>query len=505
MTVRRTQNRPDQSSSQGQDTWTQPAIYPEEEPASRGVSGFTVTILVLLALSAVCAVAILLFLLFRRDAPTIPPGNGTGTPVATLVGPSQTASPGASGQAKISVDPNQGYINTLVTVTGQGWWPGEPVFCFLRSPQEGSGRGFSYAAAVADDTGNIRTAFTFPNEARWVGQPWADVIGRGTRSNLEAITRFSLMAPTPTNTVPVPTFPPTNTPAPVLPTDTPTPIPPTNTPTPTPTPTPLVITDWRGEYFANRDLQSNPALVRNDGYVDFNWGEGSPGPAIPVNGFSARWTRTRQFREGTFHFTLTVDDGVRLWVDNTLLIDEWHDGLGTYAADLYLMRGAHTLRIEYYENVGGAMIQFDWTQSEAPTPTPTSGLPGPAPVWYGQYFDNPDLNGDPVFIQEHTGEELNLNWGEGSPDPSVPADYFSARWTQSRWFPAGTYRFHLAVDDGGRVWIDNHRLIRAWEDGPHDDETEEIYLEQGPHTIKVEFFEATGGARIHLWTELLGR
>ncbi len=463
------------------------------------------TILVLLALSAVCAVAVLLFLLFRRDTPAIPPGNDTGTPVATLVGPGQTASPGAPGQAKISVDPTEGYINTLVTVTGQGWWPGEPVFVFLRSPQEGAGRGFSYAAAVADDTGNIRTAFTFPNEARWVGQPWADVIGRGTRSSMEAITRFSLVAPTPTNTVPVPTFPPTDTPAPVLPTDTPTPIPPTNTPTPTPTATALVITDWRGEYFANRDLQGNPALVRNDGYVDFNWGEGSPGPAIPVNGFSARWTRTRQFREGTFHFTITTDDGARLWVDNTLLIDEWHDGLGTYAADLYLTRGAHTLRIEYYENVGGAMIQFDWTQAEAPTPTPTSGLPGPVPAWYGQYFDNPDLDGNPVFVQEYTGEELSLNWGEGSPDPSVPADYFSARWTQSRWFSAGTYRFHLAVDDGARVWVDNQRLIRAWEDGPHDDETADIYLEQGLHTIKVEFFEATGGARIHLWTELLGR
>jgi len=60
--------------------------------------------------------------------------------------------------------------------------------CFSPFATRRGGRGFSYAAAVADDAGNIRTAFTFPNEARWVGQAWADVIGRGTRSSMEAIT-----------------------------------------------------------------------------------------------------------------------------------------------------------------------------------------------------------------------------------------------------------------------------------------------------------------------------
>ncbi len=504
MTVRRTQTQPDRSSSHDQDTWTQPAYIPEEEPVSRGVSGYAVAVLALLAVAIVCVLAVLLVSLLRRDAPVIPPAGGSGTPVVTQVGPGQTASPGVPGQSQIAINPTEGYINTLVTVTGQGWWPGEPVFVFLRSPQEGAGRGFSYAAAVADEAGNIRTAFTFPNEARWVGQPWADVIGRGTRSKIEVITRFTLAAPTPTNTVPVPTFSPTDTPAPVLPTDTPMP---TDTPTPTPTSTALVITDWRGEYFANRELQGVPVLVRNDGYVDFNWGEGSPASTVPVNGFSARWTRSRQFREGTFRFTLTVDDGVRLWVDSTLLIDEWRDGLATYAADLYLPPGAHALRIEYYENSGGAMIQFDWSQvvGPTPTPTPTASTPAPSPVWSGQYFDNPDLHGDPVFAQEYVGEELNLNWGEGSPDPSVPADNFSARWTQIRWFSAGNYRFHLAVDDGARVWVDSHRLIRAWEDGPYDDKTEDIYLDEGLHTVRVEFFESTGGARIHLWTELLSR
>jgi hypothetical protein len=48
-----------------------------------------------------------------------------------------------------------------------------------------------------------------------------------------------------------------------------TPIPRTVTPVPPPA-TPLpVITDWRGEYYANLSLAGYPALVRNDTVVDF--------------------------------------------------------------------------------------------------------------------------------------------------------------------------------------------------------------------------------------------
>jgi hypothetical protein len=48
-------------------------------------------------------------------------------------------------------------------------------------------------------------------------------------------------------------------------------------------------------------------------------------------------------------------------------------------------------------------------------------------------------------------------------------------------------------------------LIDAWQDGPVDDVTGDIYLDQGVHTIKVEFVEAMVAARIHVWTERLGR
>jgi hypothetical protein len=61
------------------------------------------------------------------------------------------------------------------------------------------------------------------------------------------------------------------------------------------TSSPPAITDWQGEYFNNQTLSGAPAVVRNDTAINFNWTTGSPAPAIPVDHFSVRWTRTFNF------------------------------------------------------------------------------------------------------------------------------------------------------------------------------------------------------------------
>lgn len=158
----------------------------------------------------------------------------------------------------------------------------------------------------------------------------------------------------------------------------PTAAPPTATPVP-PTPTPLVITDWQGEYYGNPNLNGAPALVRNDVTVSFNWGNGAPAAGLPADGFSARWTRSLSFPAGLYRFWLTVDDGVRVWVDHNLVLDQWHDGSPTtYVAEVKLSEGKHHLRIEYYERSGGALLDLGWQrlseQSNQP-PQPVAGGP----------------------------------------------------------------------------------------------------------------------------------
>ncbi|MDH4135837.1 MAG: PA14 domain-containing protein, partial [Anaerolineae bacterium] len=127
----------------------------------------------------------------------------------------------------------------------------------------------------------------------------------------------------------------------------PPPLPATPTPTPTPTSTPVVISDWRGEYYNNSNLSGAPVLVRNDVSVNFDWGAGSPGLGVPADNFSARWSRGLHFPAGNYRFHVRVDDGVRLWIDGNLVIDQWHDSSTTYTADVNLTDGLHHLKMEY--------------------------------------------------------------------------------------------------------------------------------------------------------------
>lgn len=364
-----------QRSSSNRDGRERQGHHLKEPPASRTM-GTGVVLLLLLAVAVLCAAGFLTVRVFLFDSPPASlPAFVTQTSARATVGARPKDTDGASkvseaGEVQVAVNPQHGYINTLVAVTGQGWWPGEAVFVFLRSPGEEDGPGFAYAAAVADDRGHFYTAFTFPNEIRWIDVEWADVIARSTRSELEATARFTLITPTPTDTVPAPTARPT---LPV--TDTPWP---TDTASPaTPTPTPdMIIMDWRGEYFANPTLAGDPVYVRNDEVIDFAWGGGSPSPRIPADGFSVRWTRQQRFEEGFYRFTVLSDDGVRLWIDGQRYVDEWHDSsMVPYVFDLYLPRGRHSLWLEYYENLGGAMIQLTWVETEPPT-----GTPSPTPV-----------------------------------------------------------------------------------------------------------------------------
>lgn len=117
---------------------------------------------------------------------------------------------------------------------------------------------------------------------------------------------------------------------------------------------------WRGEYYNNRDLSGSPTLIRYDQAIDFDWGYGSPDYRIASDNFSVRWTGTIGAESERYTFYVLADDGVRLWVDGRLLIDDWRDSTGDLrqaTTDLY---GFHTLRLEYYEHLGRARVKLWW-------------------------------------------------------------------------------------------------------------------------------------------------
>ncbi len=242
-----------------------------------------------------------------------------------------------------------------------------------------------------------------------------------------------------------------------------------------------VITAWRGDYYANRSLSGNPLFTRDDPAINFDWSNVGPTSGMPTQNFSVRWTRVLNFPEGSYRFHVHVDDGVRLWVDNQLLIDQWHDSPGVdYTANVTLTQGAHLVRLEYYQASGATQIQLWWELLNA------------FPDWRAEYFNNPTLSGTPVLVRNDAA--INFNWGGGSPDPRIPIDNFSARWTRALNLDAGTYRFTMTVDDAARLWVDDQLVIDEWHDGAVRTVTADYTLIQGSHNLRVEYYERTGDA-----------
>jgi uncharacterized protein YraI len=137
------------------------------------------------------------------------------------------------------------------------------------------------------------------------------------------------------------------------------------------------INNWRGEYFANISLSGNPAAIRDDANVDFNWGTGAPMNGMPDDNFSVRWTRNLSLTPGRYRFTVATDDGARLWVNNQLLIDRWYPrALTSDSAEIDISSGTVPVRMEYFEQNGSAEAHLSWTRlgaSPSPNPTPLPG------------------------------------------------------------------------------------------------------------------------------------
>ena len=147
--------------------------------------------------------------------------------------------------------------------------------------------------------------------------------------------------------------------------------------------------------FTNFTFAIPPTLTRTDAVVNFNWNSAGPDPRIGRTNFTARWTGSLQPQYSeTYTFTTIADDGVRLWVNGQLLVDDWaaqssaatnNNSITLNAQQLY------NLRLDYFQNSSNAVAQLLWSspstaQAIIPqtqlypftNPPPTIVLSGPA-------------------------------------------------------------------------------------------------------------------------------
>ncbi len=178
-------------------------------------------------------------------------------------------------------------------------------------------------------------------------------------------------------------------------------------------------TGLTGDYYDNMDFTAF-ALTRTDATVNFNWGSGSPDPAIGVDTFSVQWTgQVEPMYSETYTFYTTSDDGVRLWVNGQLIIDNWTDhGPTENSGTISLSAGVkYDIAMDFYENGGGAVAELRWSSaSQAYEIIPQSQLYESAPSPPGQATNPNPANG---ASSVSTGADLSWTAGAGATSHDV--------------------------------------------------------------------------------------
>jgi len=251
-----------------------------------------------------------------------------------------------------------------------------------------------------------------------------------------------------------------------------------------------------GEYFAGTDMLTQ-RVVRVDGPVSFDWGSGSPDPSVPADGFSVRWSGqiVPRFSE-TYTLEVVGNGGVRLWVAGALVIDNWNNvGAGTNTATVTFTGGASTsIALEFVDRSGAADVTLSWSSaSQAKEVVPASQLIPALTGLVAEYFGDTNLTAKALTRIE---PQVNFSWGGGSPDPSVPTNGFSARWT-GQIVPnfSETYTFSTVSDDGVRLWVNGAALVTNWTNHGNTTNSGTIALLAGQrYDIKMEYYDNIGGA-----------
>ncbi|HEX8351565.1 MAG TPA: glycoside hydrolase family 3 C-terminal domain-containing protein, partial [Pyrinomonadaceae bacterium] len=116
------------------------------------------------------------------------------------------------------------------------------------------------------------------------------------------------------------------------------------------------------EYFANEELKGEPAVKRTDAQLNFNWFTDPPAPGLPYDRFSARWTgRLTPPSSGTYRFGAKADDGVRVYLDDKLVVDTWASRDAPTNVPVEMEGGrAYKLRVEFFDRYADATAKLVW-------------------------------------------------------------------------------------------------------------------------------------------------
>ncbi len=215
-----------------------------------------------------------------------------------------------------------------------------------------------------------------------------------------------------------------------------------------------------------------------------------------------------------YSFQLSSDDGSRLFINNTLIVD--HDGLhgdSIKTAQVFLNPGTYELRVEYFEKIGGESLAVRYTTqsgvfSEIPQDgvlSPTAVTPNGAvvtadfafEVYDGEFTEMPDFT---QLTPIDTGNIDSITL-----DVTDESETFGLVFRNTLLISAAAnYEFRLLSDDGSMLYINDQLVVDN--DGLHGPEsvTGSVFLSPGTYDFRAEFFENSGGQSFTVYYRVEG-
>ncbi len=221
--------------------------------------------------------------------------------------------------------------------------------------------------------------------------------------------------------------------------------------------TPVTGATWTAQYYANNNLLGDPSAIFTESTPTHNWGTGAPLGSIPADNWSARWSSVQNLAGGAYVVNVRADDGVRVYINGQLLINEFHGASGlTYTSNITLGGGQNTFVVEFYDSTAEAFLDYNFSQvtsgGQFPTLQPTYASPTGATATVTAYRLNvrnaPDgINGAVItrisrFEQYSiTGRTANSGWVQITVN-GVPG------WVTTRWVNISPLGVNIPVVSG---------------------------------------------------------
>jgi len=233
-----------------------------------------------------------------------------------------------------------------------------------------------------------------------------------------------------------------------------------------------VVNGLSGTYYDGIDL-TDLKYTQINSRINFEWGSGSPNTELlGIDYFSIRWTgEVEADYSETYSFTTRTDDGVRLWVNDVLIINRWIDQApAEHTGSIDLLAGQrYSIKMEFYEKGGGAVAQLSWQSASLAkelipsdhlftmTEEPPVNIAPVVDAGADQTLVLPDtvtLNGVATDDGLST-EPLTVTWSQVSGPGVVTFADEHAENTTAAFSIDGLYVLRLTADDGDLVSSDD--------------------------------------------------